>query len=601
MRGFIENVMNKKMKIMWSVIIGLLTAAVLIVGLLLWKGTARNREYKEQMTLGSKYLQEMDYENAELCFRNAIEIAPKQAQSYISLATVYVETERYDEAEEVLNLALERIPEKETGKVEKIKEKLREVQTVAQKQEQELIDPLKIAMEVMGLPYLSDDTGILHFLKKENYNIGTTTVEQTGIISADLFDYDLDGQDEILVISMNGGDDTAGDVIIEMTILESGDSGQWSVGARKAFYQGPDSEVFSQFLYSSVVPVRIEFYEKHTEDHVYLYAEETGIAHYFSDGYGWYLYRYEYRDGEIIESGTPAGTMGSDETIDACLNLNTEYEYDQEYVRAFAAKVQDLEVNPKKLGIDDPISASDTSVRSLVRLSVTTDLDYGAAWAWRESNSAEPFGDLLLEITDFCNRDTTGVTAETPDAYQVEIVSYPENEDLKYPQLSPSSPSVDAWNEKFFQIAVETQKEENEWRMDDVPEADFTLNAEVVYQAGSVCSVRLERSSYTGGAHGSFSVYGKTVDLASDHEYTLPELLNTDAETAVRMVNDGFDKLISQEPDSFFVSESDLTVSDYEDFVGYYKTPEGIKVIGILYWLAPYSYGCPEILLQPVE
>jgi L,D-peptidoglycan transpeptidase YkuD (ErfK/YbiS/YcfS/YnhG family) len=54
------------------------------------------------MSLGEKYLLELDYEQAVIALQKAIEIEPRNIEARLKLAEAYIALERYDEAEETL-------------------------------------------------------------------------------------------------------------------------------------------------------------------------------------------------------------------------------------------------------------------------------------------------------------------------------------------------------------------------------------------------------------------------------------------------------------------------------------------------------------------
>ena len=605
--------MKKNVKKIWAVCIGILLLLVLIVGALVIRNTSTNKKYKEQLDLGDRYLQELDYENAELCYKEAIEIAPKQAKPYIQLATVYVETERYDEARDILNDALEAIPEKETTKVEAIQAKLAEVETlmaeVSKEAEEDEPNALQIAMETLNLPYLSDETHTLYFISTSPYNAVSSKLDVSGIISADSYDYDKDGKDEILVIILLGSDDADVEKEYKMYMLEQDDAGNWSMAAEQFLNDLADEDQYTtsyglNHLYSTVCPSRMEFFVKDNGDQVFIYMEGTGLSHYFADGTSWGLYRLVYRDQTFQKSGVPAGTAGSDDVSIACMDMDVDYGYDQDYIRTFVNSVYALEVSPTQLGWEYPIPDSDSSLRSIVRIMKTSDLAYEDISAWQNSGASNPLGDITVAITDFSKpaEETAAEPVSTAGEYTAEIVEYPQNPDITYPQFGPSSPTVDAWNAYFLDLAATCQQNENDMVQQGIPNAFVSLASEITYQEGSMVSIKFTDSSYAGGAHGNYTTYGKTVDLASDHEYTLAELLNTDMDTALQMVNDGFNQAIAQDPDRFFPdAKSELTEDNYKDLIGYYKTPNGIGVMSALYWLAPYAAGTYEITVQPVQ
>ena len=175
---------KKKRRVIWTAIIAAMTVLLAVIAVVVWIRVGQERKYTKQMELGDRYLAEMKYEDAQICFRKAIEINPKQAQPYIQLSTALVETQQYDEAEEVLTEALEVIPAKETKKVEAIRRKLSEVQELIKIEEEQEEDPLNIAMEVLGYPYLSENSYTMQFAREDG-NFLMIGMEEEGILCAD--------------------------------------------------------------------------------------------------------------------------------------------------------------------------------------------------------------------------------------------------------------------------------------------------------------------------------------------------------------------------------------------------------------------------------
>lgn len=83
---------------------------------------SQDRTWQEQYDLGIRYLSEGNYEEAILAFTAAIEIDPKQADAYISLADAYWATSDVERAIQVLSNAMEAVED-----IERIQEKLDEL------------------------------------------------------------------------------------------------------------------------------------------------------------------------------------------------------------------------------------------------------------------------------------------------------------------------------------------------------------------------------------------------------------------------------------------------------------------------------------------
>ncbi len=92
--------MNKKGKIMAVAALLVLVLAGVLAAVLIpaIKERSMQRQYAEQMDLGNRYLLEQDYEAAVLAFGKAIEIDPRQAESYQKMAEAYVGLGDYENA-----------------------------------------------------------------------------------------------------------------------------------------------------------------------------------------------------------------------------------------------------------------------------------------------------------------------------------------------------------------------------------------------------------------------------------------------------------------------------------------------------------------------
>ena len=66
-------------------------------------GKSVEQQIEEQLQLGQKYLMEMKYDEAIAAFEKVISLEPKEFRGYEGLMTAYVETERKEEAEQVVS------------------------------------------------------------------------------------------------------------------------------------------------------------------------------------------------------------------------------------------------------------------------------------------------------------------------------------------------------------------------------------------------------------------------------------------------------------------------------------------------------------------
>ena len=116
-----KNKINKKLLIGTAVFIAVALVALLIV---FAPKAADAKKIQEQLSLGQKYLSELNYEQAEATYLAVLAIDPKNVDAYLGLADVYVAQGEYDKAISVLEGGLNYVNEDAAAI---IKEKLEEV------------------------------------------------------------------------------------------------------------------------------------------------------------------------------------------------------------------------------------------------------------------------------------------------------------------------------------------------------------------------------------------------------------------------------------------------------------------------------------------
>lgn len=91
----------RKKKI-WLPFILVLMIILTVIFVVLFLSISRTRQYTQYLSLGDRYLQEMQYEDAIIAYQNAIQIDEKRASGYLRVSTVYETTGEYDQAGTVL-------------------------------------------------------------------------------------------------------------------------------------------------------------------------------------------------------------------------------------------------------------------------------------------------------------------------------------------------------------------------------------------------------------------------------------------------------------------------------------------------------------------
>lgn len=89
---------KKTSMIVAAVLILLIAAAAVLTVAKTVKADSLRKAFAEQMSLGERYLLEQNYEEAVIAFQMAIEIDPKNADSYLKLSEAYAGTGDYENA-----------------------------------------------------------------------------------------------------------------------------------------------------------------------------------------------------------------------------------------------------------------------------------------------------------------------------------------------------------------------------------------------------------------------------------------------------------------------------------------------------------------------
>ena len=576
---------------------------IMILGGILWVYISEKEEYREQITLGDQYLEEKNYEKAESSYRKAITISPGLPRPYIQLAAVYTETEEYSQAVEVLNQGIEAVKEEN---VQVLQEQLTIIEEtyitqdfgksadMGQKDsgEDAAADAAATARQVLGLPYLADRTYDMWY-EKTDQGIKCSSIADTGILSADLFDYDGDGQEEILAIVIGTNSSHFSEQGYWFYMLERESDGSWIKAAEYLIDMGYHA------LDGISFPMRIDFFSKEYGKDTVIFYECGGRATYFADGAFWTMGRVQYRDQAFLPVGEGLDMAGSDDVADACLRLDENYsgpEENRQFVLDFIARVDELGLDLDGIGYQYPAMDQDITLRKILRTDKTSGITSEQAGALYSAQTGEKISGATVKFTDFLKKQGS----DSEQAYSMQMKVLDGSLDIWYPIFSPSSPTTDAWNAYFQNSASELLSYLKDMQEEGIENAGVSRDVEVTFQAGAYISMHFTDWYYSGRAHGMYYEYGMTVDLAGDHIYTLEELLNTDHASAVTMVNNAFNEDMKIHPELYFDGTQCQVSDDFRE-IGYYRTAEGVVLRAQLYWLGPYAAGSQEVVLTPAE
>ncbi len=181
---------SRKARNLLSAFLGLLCLILAGIGAYLGVQISQVKRYEEQISLGDKYLEELDYENAEISYRKAVEISEKRESSYVKLTVLYMEQEEYEKAAQVIEEGREQTGKEEVfsdlqQKVEELESSREPEEETSQKEEEKESFDWESAFEKTVLSELE-------LLTSEDLNHASSSGEQhpqNGVISADTVEF----------------------------------------------------------------------------------------------------------------------------------------------------------------------------------------------------------------------------------------------------------------------------------------------------------------------------------------------------------------------------------------------------------------------------
>ncbi len=205
----------------------LIVALGVVIALILAQRGGGARSYDECMALAARYLEELDYEQAEALYLEAIQLDPSQVEAYRALAEMYVEQERLEDALDILARGIAATGSEE---LQQMYDEL--AASLAAEEEPETApapepEPEPPDAQAILTQYLEDtlipeyglcDTGNWDWrgYRPESVDINRLN----GIVTASLEDLDLDGVSELLLLRLSSAAETT--IYLEVYEAEGG-------------------------------------------------------------------------------------------------------------------------------------------------------------------------------------------------------------------------------------------------------------------------------------------------------------------------------------------------------------------------------------------
>lgn len=251
------------------------------------------KQLKANLSKGNKFLEDMDYKQAEDQYLKAIEIDKKDPETYLKLAEVYVKQNEPEKAKKIL----------EQGKKETNSKKL-----VTQYNLYTYVDDVLIP----ELGQCEEGTYTCNYITT-NYGMTLESVHsQTGVLTSRIQDFDGDGQEELLVLVMKNNEKVKSEEGLDEPDRNAVYLQMYEVKNQNITLQAEMKGLGAQVLGFGDNESDGIFLKKYNEK-TYICGSTYGLAYLWADGSSFNSFVVTYEDGEFCKyCGTEDTIGGSD-------------------------------------------------------------------------------------------------------------------------------------------------------------------------------------------------------------------------------------------------------------------------------------------------
>ena len=294
--GGMQRLVKKKSK--WSVIVAVIVilAAVIVAGVLVMKKQQTKKQYQKTVANADKYLEDMDYEKAEDSYLEAIKLDPKEKETYIKLANLYMEQDELDKAAQILKTGMKHVDKKDNAE-------LSERYSLYTYVDEDLIPTIG---------QVNEGDYECAYLQVSEYGFSVDSVHsESGVLNWDIADYDNDGEEELLVLVMDNKSATTMDGGIDADVDRNEINLQ--------MYELENGKVVEKDEYQGLVPVlgygdseNDGIFLQKKNDIIYICGSCSNLVYTYADGTIVKSFMLTYEDGKFKEqAGQVTETAGS--------------------------------------------------------------------------------------------------------------------------------------------------------------------------------------------------------------------------------------------------------------------------------------------------
>lgn len=222
---------KKKKKWPWIVLIILILFIIAVVAIVVVKKQSDKKEYEGKLVKAEKSMKDLDYSKAKKEYLDAIKLKPEKSKPYLGLADLYIIQDKPEEAQKVLEKAVKYVDKSEIKAVE-TRYQIYTYPEKTLKKEEGSCD----ASDDLTCEYKKNAAGViwvesLHDLK--------------GVLNWYIADYDNDGEEELLVLTLDNAKEFSQDYDDSIVRNE----------VDLQMYEMEDGELKLQATYEGLIPV----------------------------------------------------------------------------------------------------------------------------------------------------------------------------------------------------------------------------------------------------------------------------------------------------------------------------------------------------------
>ena len=202
---------------------------------------SKGTRVQEQLDLGAKYMEDLDYESAIVALNKAIQIDPKNVEAYTMLAELYEKSGRVDEARETLEMALD-IAGLSSKKEEEINKRLKN---------------LEFLVMISETPGEYDEPKSIELRNENDYDIYyTIETKENRLVATDLkytepILLDEDGKYILKAYTVDDDNEKHNEIVVKYTLKlakEHTEKDSWENVGDIYRYRGKDGKIVTGWL-----------------------------------------------------------------------------------------------------------------------------------------------------------------------------------------------------------------------------------------------------------------------------------------------------------------------------------------------------------------